>query len=781
MVRLRDGMWLPAAGMKVDYAEEVYDIAAHEDQQQLSLLCPVKQIRGRGDTLNQPTVTVDIKAEMDGVVSVESTHWAGAQNKGPHFDLYPQGKPSVQGKIVKSDKGTTLESGSLAATISSDPHTFNIQFHSTDGSRNLTTLGQRSTGYAYSPTPTTPMQLGDMRDFQHYMFMQTTLSVGESVHGLGERFGAWNKVGQAVTIWNADGGTSSDQSYKNVPFWMSNRGYGVFIDTPGRVEMEIGSERCCRVQTTVESQRLKYYVIYGPTPKEVLKKYSILTGRPGKVPAWSYGLWLSTSFTTNYDEATVTSFLEGMKERGSPVEVFHFDCFWMKAFTWSDFVFDSERFPDPKGQISRMKESGLCKKVSVWINPYIAQHGAAFKTAAEKGYLLKRKNGDVWQWDLWQAGMGLLDITNPEAVTWYVECLNGLFDTGVDAIKTDFGERIPTKDVQWFDTTVDPEKMHNYYAFGYNKLVYEAVQKRYGDDEAVLFARASTAGCQRFPLQWGGDCESTPEALGETVRGGLSLGISGFSFWSCDIGGFEGSPPPWIYKRWVAMGLLCSHSRLHGSNSYRVPWTVDNDDRSEEGCSKTLAKWRALKMRLMPYILSQAAEAIDGGLPLSLRSVALEFPEDPTAWYLDRQFMLGSQLLIAPIFEESGEVEFYLPKGKWTSYFTNEVKAGPGWFREKHNFGSLPLYVRENTVLVLGGREVEGPAYDYAKGVEVCLYQARSGARTTLVNNEGEKIGELVVGEDGKFTGTDVLSGFAVSEAGRNLDGDIPISALSLE
>ena len=301
MVRLRDGMWLPAAGMKVDYAEEVYDIAAHEDQQQLSLLCPVKQIRGRGDTLNQPTVTVDIKAEMDGVVSVESTHWAGAQNKGPHFDLYPQGKPSVQGKIVKSDKGTTLESGSLAATISSDPHTFNIQFHSTDGSRNLTTLGQRSTGYAYSPTPTTPMQLGDMRDFQHYMFMQTTLSVGESVHGLGERFGAWNKVGQAVTIWNADGGTSSDQSYKNVPFWMSNRGYGVFIDTPGRVEMEIGSERCCRVQTTVESQRLKYYVIYGPTPKEVLKKYSILTGRPGKVPAWSYGLWLSTRFTTNYD------------------------------------------------------------------------------------------------------------------------------------------------------------------------------------------------------------------------------------------------------------------------------------------------------------------------------------------------------------------------------------------------------------------------------------------------------------------------------------------------
>lgn len=368
MVRLRDGMWLPAEGMRVEYAEEVYDIAAHEDQNQLNLLCPTKHIKSRGDTLNQPTVTLDVKAEMDGVISVEATHWAGAQNKGPHFELFPQGRPSVQGKIVKGERGTTLEAGPLAVTISSEPHTFDIRFHSADRSRNLTTLGHRSTGFAYSPSPTNPIQLGDMRDFKHYMFFQTNLAVGESVHGLGERFGAWNKVGQAVTLWNADGGTSSDQAYKNVPFWMSNKGYGIFIDTPDRVEMEIGSERCCRVQTTVESQRLKMHIIYGPTPKEVLKRYSILTGRPGKVPAWSFGLWLSTSFTTNYDEATVTSFLEGMKSRGTPVEVFHYDCFWMGAFRWTDFVFDSERFPDPKGQIARLKESGLCRKVCVWIN-----------------------------------------------------------------------------------------------------------------------------------------------------------------------------------------------------------------------------------------------------------------------------------------------------------------------------------------------------------------------------------------------------------------------------
>jgi len=249
--------------------------------------------------------------------------------------------------------------------------------------------------------------------------------------------------------------------------------------------------------------------------------------------------------------------------------------------------------------------------------------------------------------------MGIIDFTNPKACEWFVECLQGLFDKGVDAIKTDFGERIPTQDVEWFDSSLNPSKMHNYYAFIYNKVVYEALQDRFGENEAVLFARTATAGTQRFPLQWGGDCESTPEAMAESVRGGLSLGLCGYSFWSVDIGGFEGYPPPWIYKRWVAFGLLCSHSRLHGSNSFRVPWTVDDDDKTEQGCSKILAKWTALKARLMPYIFAQAQQAVEQGLPLSLRAMCLEFPDDPTSWFLDRQFMFGDSLLVAPIFEES--------------------------------------------------------------------------------------------------------------------------------
>ncbi|KAK6210608.1 hypothetical protein LQW54_006092 [Pestalotiopsis sp. IQ-011] len=769
-MKFRDGMWLPAEGIQTEYAEEVYEIAEKENR--LSLLCPTRKIFSRGDTLNRSTLTVDIEAAFDGVISVETTHWAGAARRGPDFDLYPDGKPTVEAKVTKSDKGTIFSSGSLSATISAEEHSFDIKFHSTDGSKQLTSLLSRSVGLAFNPATSNQMQTGDMRDFKHYIFTQTSLVVGETVHGLGERFGAFNKVGQSVQLWNADGGTSSDQAYKNVSFWLSSRGYGVFIDTPGKVDLEIGSERTNRVQTSIEGQRLKWYIIYGPTPKEVLKKYSILTGKPGTVPSWSFGLWLSTSFTTNYDEATVTSFLEGMKERDTQVDVFHYDCFWMKAFRWTDFVFDSERFPDPKAQISRLKSSGLANKVCVWINPYIAQHGEAFETAAKNGYLVKRKNGDIWQWDLWQGGMGLVDFTNPEAAKWYVECLNGLFDKGVDAIKTDFGERVPTLDVEWHDKTVDPHKMHNYYAFIYNKVVYEALQARYGKDEAVLFARAACAGTQRFPLQWGGDCESTPEAMGESVRGGLSLGLSGFAYWSVDIGGFEGYPPPWIYKRWVAFGLLCSHSRLHGSSSYRVPWTIDGDDRSEEGCSRTLAGWTALKTRLMPYLFAQAARAADQGVPLSLRAMCLEFPDDPTAWFVDRQFMVGESLLAAPVFDESGEVEFYLPRGRWTCFFTNETRDGPGWFRERHGFGTLPLYVRENTVLVLGKVGIQGAVYDYAADVEVVLYGAQKGASADVRDQTGKALGTLTVdGEEGKLNGTDILSGdWSISTAGRKLE-----------
>jgi alpha-D-xyloside xylohydrolase len=756
-MKFRDGMWLTNENFTVQYAEEVYSVTPREDQKGVSLLCPTRKIFSRGDTLNLSTLSIDIEAEIDGVISLEVTHFSGARRLGPNFDLFPDGKPGTTTELKKSDKGTTLSSGALSASISGKAHEFEIKFHATNGSKTLTSLLNRSVGLAYSPALTTPRQVEDLNDRKHFVFTQTELSVGESIHGLGERFGAWNKVGQNVEVWNEDGGTSSEQAYKNVSFWLSSRGYGVFIDTPDKIDLEIGSERCCRLQTSVESQRLKWYIIYGPTPKEVLTKYSILTGKPGTPPAWSYGLWLSTSFTTSYDEDTVGHFVETMQSSRIPVEVFHYDCFWLRAFHWTDFTWDPEYFPNPASQIRRLKEANLVNKVSVWTNPYIGQASPVFKFAAEKGYLLQRTNGDVWQWDLWQTGMGIVDFTNPEACKWFVGCLEGLLDMGVDAIKTDFGERIPTKGVRWYDQTVDPRRMHNYYAFIYNKLVYETLQKRYGKDEAVLFARTACAGSQRFPLQWGGDCESTPAALGESLRGGLSLGLASFASWTSDIGGFEGSPPPWIYKRWVAFGLLCTHSRLHGSSSYRVPWLVDNSSTEPENCTDVLRHWVQLKRRLMPYLYAQAVESIANGWPTSVRAVALEFPDDPTSWYCDREFMIGSQLLAAPVFEEDNTGEVYLPPGRWFNFWNGEEINGGQWVREQYGFCECPLFVRESTVLVLGMGEGKGGfAYEWLKGGgEVRLYGVKEGDKAVVVDAKGEEKGVLEIGNTGELKGRD--------------------------
>ena len=443
------------------------------------------------------------------------------------------------------------------------------------------------------------MGYADVENEGPYVHEQLSLGVGETVYGLGERFTAFVKNGQVVETWNKDGGTGSDQAYKNVPFYLTNRGYGVFVNHPEDVSFEVASEKVSRVQFSVSGQALEYFVIYGPTPKEVLEKYTALTGRPALPPAWSFGLWLTTSFTTSYDEQTVTSFIQGMADRDLPLHVFHFDCFWMREFRWCDFEWDPRAFPDPPAMLRRLKERGL--RICVWINPYIAQLSPLFAEGKEGGYLLKKPNGDVWQTDQWQAGMGIVDFTNPDACQWYGDKLRALLDMGVDCFKTDFGERIPT-DVAYFDGS-DPRKMHNFYSYLYNKVVFNVLEEARGVGEAALFARSATAGGQQFPVHWGGDCYSSFESMAESLRGGLSLCLSGFGFWSHDIGGFEGTPPAEVYKRWIAFGLLSSHSRLHGSSSYRVPWQFDDE------AVDVLRFFTKLKCRLMPYLFAQAVEA----------------------------------------------------------------------------------------------------------------------------------------------------------------------------
>lgn len=691
-MKFTNGYWMLRDEMTPAYAVEYGSHMVKGDE--LTVYLPGKHIAGRGDALNIPMLTITLSTPLEGVIKVSAVHHAGALYKGPFAEIKNE---HPRAEITETEECLTFASGSLRAVIDKTPNAYKLAFYEGDkfltesSFRNLAHMHNRETG-------------------KNYMVEQLLIDVDEYVYGLGERFTPFVKNGQTVEMWNEDGGTASEIAYKNIPFYITNKGYGVLVDNEGDVAYEIASEKVERIQFSVEGERLDYYFISGKSPMGTVEKYTELTGKPALPPAWSFGLWLTTSFTTDYDENTTSGFIQGMADRDIPLHVFHFDCYWMEAFEWCNFKWDPNVTTDPKSMLQRYHDKGL--NICVWINPYIGQKSCLFEEGREKGYLLKRTDGSVWQTDLWQPGMGLVDFTNPDACAWYQSKLKTLLDMGVDCFKTDFGERVPVKDIVYFDGS-DPVKMHNYYTYLYNQTVFQLLEEERGKGEAVLFARSATVGGQKFPAHWGGDCSATYVSMAETLRGGLSLSLSGFGFWSHDISGFEQTAPADIYKRWCQFGLLSSHSRLHGSSSYRVPWLFD-----DEACV-ILKEFVNLKCRLMPYLYGQAVRSHEYGTPV-LRPMFLDFPEDRACDTLDRQYMFGSSLLAAPVFKESGEVDYYLPKGTWGNLITGETREGGTWYKETHDYHSLPLMVKENTILPMGNNDRE-PEYDFADGVTLLL------------------------------------------------------------
>ncbi|RVX72105.1 Alpha-xylosidase [Exophiala mesophila] len=762
-MKFTNGMWRARGGITLNWMGNVERLEVQDDKVDLLLTKPLNH---RGDTLNSGTLTTVVRSPIEGATAVKFSHWTGEEDLGPHFPLNET--PSTP-KVIH-DKGKSLQysTGSLDLSINTTPN--KLGFTYSQNSKKLTGHSFRSVGWvANTDTPSYDITEGLYAEAQNYILLELDLSVGEKIYGLGERFGPLVKNGQTVDIWNEDGGTSSELTYKNIPFYISSRGYGVFINNPGKVMLEVQSERTTRVNIAVQGESLEYVIISGPSPKDILNRYTALTGRPALPPAWSYGLWLTTSFTTSYSEETVTGFLDGFKQRSIPLSVFHFDSFWMKSFTWCDFNFDDENFPDAKGYISRLKSRGF--KICVWINSYIAQASPLFAEGKKNGYFIMRADTarpTVWQWDNWQAGMAVVDFTNPAACEWYAGHMKRLMDLGVDSFKTDFGERIPfnPKKVKYHDGS-DPVRMHNFYAYLYNKTVFEAMQS-HGKD-ACLFARSATAGGQQFPVHWGGDCESTFEAMAETLRGGLSLGLSGFAFWAHDIGGFEGLPDPALYKRWVQFGLLGSHSRLHGSSSYRVPWIYDSVQfpGEDEACSKVLRESVQRKFTLLPYILRMAFEGNQRGTPV-MRALFLEFGDsDPNVWNIDTQYMLGDSLLVAPVFCKSGEVTFYVPltgdkgQAKWRSYFDWSKTYEPGrWYTETHDFDTLPLLVRPGSVLAVS-EGLKEPSGDLLAGLKIWVNGPLEEDKTVEIveTSDVKKVSKTItVSKDLKATGLDGLT-----------------------
>lgn len=736
-MKFTNGYWLLRDEMKAAYAVEYGSHRVYG--QELTMYLPCSHIVDRGSCLNIPLLTVTLSSPMDGVIKVSAVHHDGAVYNGPFAKIYT-GDAHV--RIEENEEQLIYQTGSLKAVIDKAPNGYKMAFY--EGDTFLTESSFRNLAY-----------MQNTKTGKNYMLEQMFLDVDEYVYGLGERFTPFVKNGQVVEMWNEDGGTASEIAYKNIPFYVTNKGYGILVDNEGDVAYEIASEKVERIQFSVEGERLDYYVISGKTPMGTVEKYTDLTGKPALPPAWSFGLWLTTSFTTNYDEATTSSFIQGMADREIPLHVFHFDCYWMDAYEWCNFEWDPATFPDPKGMLKRYHDRGL--HICVWINPYIGQKSCLFKEGKENGYLVKKKDGSVWQTDLWQPGMALVDFTNPDAVAWYQGKLKKLLDMGVDCFKTDFGERIPVKDIMYFDHS-DPVKMHNYYTYLYNQAVFELLERERGTGEAVLFARSATVGGQQFPAHWGGDCSASYVSMAETLRGGLSLSLGGFGFWSHDISGFESTAPADIYKRWCQFGLLSSHSRLHGSSSYRVPWLFD-----DEAC-EILKEFVNLKCRLMPYLYGQAVRSHTEGRPV-LRPMVLDFPQDRACDTLDRQYMFGDSLLVAPIFKENGEVQYYLPEGTWYNLITEKEVTGGKWQKEMHNYHSLPLMVRPNSILPLGNND-QRPDYDYEDGVTLVVSAFDEGAEASVeipdlsgetvmkvtAKRVGEEIHLQVEGGNGNYT-----------------------------
>ena len=671
-MKFLNGGWLVKDGFDVKYAANVY--TANIEPKKLTLFCPFgSPIYNAGMTLDGGILTIEVTSPRPDIITTRLINFKKDRSHCPKFGLN-ETDPDVE--ITEDDDKWSFTSGRLTLEIAKGE---TIDFKYLYDGKVIAHSGWRAKGLVTDP------------EGRLHVSEQLDLGVGEKIYGLGERFTNFIKNGQTVDIWNEDGGTGTEQAYKNIPFYLSNRKYGLFVDNPGKVSFEVGSEKVSRVQFSVPGEEMSYSVIGGASLKDILNTYTDLTGKPPLVPEWSYGLWLSTSFTTDYDEKTVLDFVDGMAERNIPLSVFHFDCRWMKELEWCNFDWDKSKFPDPEGLLRKLHDRGL--KICVWINSYIGQKSPLFEEGAKNGYFIKNEDGSVWQWDRWQAGMAIVDFTNPEAVKWYQGYLKKLVAMGVDCFKTDFGERIPTEGVKYYDGS-DPELMHNYYTYLYNKAVYDVLVETKGADQAILFARSATVGGQQFPVHWGGDCSSNYPSMAESLRAGLSFGMSGFGYWSHDIAGFEDQATPDLYKRWTQFGLLSSHSRYHGSTAYKVPWLYGDE------AVDVAREFVDLKLQLKPYLLKMAQETHETGVPM-MRAMVLEFPDDPTCEDIDTQYMLGDDLLVAPIFREDGVARFYVPDDgsgqPWTNIITKTAYEPGKWYTEQYDYHTLPVLARPGT------------------------------------------------------------------------------------
>jgi alpha-D-xyloside xylohydrolase len=509
----------------------------------------------------------------------------------------------------------------------------------------------------------------------------------ESFVGTGERFTKMDLSGKTFQLKNQDGqGVNNKRTYKNIPFYLSSAGYGLFLHTSAYSKFSLADHSSRSAQLLVEYPVMDVFLIGGEAPAEILHGYKQLTGFPSMPPLWSFGIWMSRMTYFSADE--VKTICDRMRDEKFPCDVIHLDTGWFVTDWLCEWKFNPERFPDPAGFVKTLKDDGY--RVSLWQMPYIAkkalQHDEAIANKYIGPLLASREQGGSNFSALDYAGT--IDFTYPKAVDWYKGLLKELLDMGVVCIKTDFGEEIHLDAVYH---SMEPKLLNNLYALLYQKAAYEITDEVTGD--GIVWARAGWAGCQRYPLHWGGDAACTWEGMAGSLKGGLHLGLSGFGFWSHDVPGFHGVPnfmnsiiPDDLYVRWTQFGVFSSHIRYHGT-SKREPYEYPN-------IADTIRDWWNLRYALIPYILEQSEIATKTGYPV-LRAMIFHHQEDKIAWHIDDQYYFGDDFMVAPVMNGKNKRDVYLPEGTWVNFFTGEHVLGGRWLKGFETpLNEMPVWVK---------------------------------------------------------------------------------------